>query len=262
MKTALITLLGEVRKSLLISWTYRANVFVATFTLGFIFVGIGLLTGGGELDSEQLTFMFVGYLVWFYTRAAISDLSWGLRGEMSAGTLEQMSMSPVPIGLVLAGRVFTSLLLTTAQILIQGSVFFLLLDIRIPLRWEGIPILALTLIGVFGFGYIVAGATLVFKQSESLANVVENLLLFINGTMVPLDAMPAWLASIARAFPSTLGIAVLRRVVLDGRSLGLVWQDKSLVWLIVHSSICLAIGWLVFDRCERVAKKQGSLGQY
>jgi hypothetical protein len=30
----------------------------------------------------------------------------------------------------------------------------------------------------------------------------------------------------------------------------------------VHSAIYLAIGWLVFAYCERVAKEQGSLGQY
>lgn len=262
MKTALVTLLGEIRKNLLISWTYRANMLVSTFTIGFVFVGIGFLMGQGELDPDQLASMFLGYLAWFYTLAAIGDLSWGLRGEMNAGTLEQMSMSPTPIGLVLMGRVFANLMLSTAQILVQGGVFFLLLGIRIPMRWEGIPVLAVTLVGVFGFGFLIAGATLVFKQFESFANLMQNALLFLNGTILPIDVMPGWLAGIGKTLPSTQGIIVLRRVVLDGQSLVAAWQDGSLVWLVVHSAIYLAVGWLVFGYCERVAKVQGSLGQY
>lgn len=262
MKTALVIVLGEIRKGLLISWTYRANMVVSMFTLGFIFVSIGFLMGEGELDPEQLASMFVGYLTWFYTLSAIGDLSWGLRGEMNAGTLEQMSMSPAPIGLVLMGRVLANLILSTVQTLFLGSAFFLLLDISVPMRWEGIPVLALTLVGVFGFGFIIAGATLVFKQVESFANLIQNALLFLNGTLLPVRAMPGWLAGAARTMPSTQGIVVLRQVVLEGQSLAAVWQDGSLVWLIVHSVIYLAVGWLVFTYCERVAKQRGSLGQY
>jgi len=76
------------------------------------------------------------------------------------------------------------------------------------------------------------------------------------------DAMPTWLAAIARTLPSTQGIIVLRKILLDGRSLTSTWQDRSLVWLLVNSAIYFAVGWIVFATCERVAKRQGSLGQY
>lgn len=55
---------------------------------------------------------------------------------------------------------------------------------------------------------------------------------------------------------------MIRRVVLGGQSLATVWQDGSLVWLLVHSAIYFIIGWVVFAWCERMAKEQGSLGQY
>ena len=262
MKTALIAFLGEMRKSLLVTWTYRANELVSMFTLGFVFLGIGFLIGEGELDPDQLAFMFVGYLAWFYTAAVIGNLAWGLRAEMSAGTLEQMSMGAAPVGLMLTARVVAGLLVVTVQIILQGLAFFMLLDVRIPLHWEGLPVLAVMMAGLFGFGYIVAGATLVFKQFESLANVVQNALLFLNGTMMPIDVMPGWLATFARTLPSTQGVIVLHRVVLDGQSLAAVWRDGSLVWLIVHSVVYLVAGWLVFGICERVAKNWGSLGQY
>lgn len=262
MKTANITFLGEVRKGLLISWTYRANTFVSLFTIGFVFLGIGFLMGDGQIDRTELGSMFMGYLAWFYALGAIGDLSWGIRGEITAGTLEQMSMSTSPIGVVLLGRSFANLMISTAQILVQSLVMSWLIGSRLPMTWTGVPVLIVTLAGVYGFGFILAGATLIFKQVESFSNLFQNILLFMNGTMLPVASMPAWLAAVSYTLPSTQGVVVLRRVVLDGQSLGAAWQDGSLVWLIVHSAVYFAVGWAVFTWCERVAKERGSLGQY
>lgn len=261
-KSALIAVLGEIRKGLLVRWTYRANLVISLLTLGLIFVGIAFFMGGGELEPDRVTWSLLGYLTWMYAALAVSDLSYGLRGEMNAGTLEQMAMSPAPIGLILLGRVLANFIVTTVQVFLMGGLFSLLLDVRIPMRWQGLPVLGLTLLGVFGFGFIVAGAVLVLKQVESFANMVNNALAFLNGSFLPIGAMPGWMAGIARTLPSTQGIVVLRRVVLDGRSLASVWEDRSLVWLLVHSAIYFAVGWLVFGFCEQVAKRQGSLGQY
>jgi ABC-2 type transport system permease protein len=258
----LIAILGETRKGLLVFWTYKANLLTYVLTLGFGFVGIGFLIGGGTLDPGQLAPVLIGYLVWYYAMSLVSDVSLGLRTEIDAGTLEQMSMSPVPIGVVLFGRVLTNLITTTVQVLLIGGGLVLFMGIRIPLRWEGLPVLALTLLGVTGFGLAVAGGMLVFKRFESFSNLIQNTLLFLNGSIVPVAAMPDWLAAVARTLPSTQGIIVLREVILDDRSLGSVWQSGSLMWLIVHSVIYLAVGWMIFACCERVAKEQGSLGQY
>jgi ABC-2 type transport system permease protein len=126
----------------------------------------------------------------------------------------------------------------------------------------GILILLLTLLGILGFGFLIAGAVLVWKQVESLANLVQNVLLFLNGSLLPVEQMPPWLTAVGHVFPSTQGIIVLRRVILDGLSLSSAWQDGSLPWLIAHSGLFLLVGWIVFAVCERTAKRQGSLGQY
>lgn len=262
MTGTLIVVLGEARKGLLIFWTYKVNLLTYVLTLSFGFVGIGFLISGGTLDPEQLAPTLLGYLVWYYAMSLVSDISLGLRAEIDAGTLEQMSMSPVPIGIVLIGRVLANLITTTVQVLLIGGALFLFMGIDIPLRWEGLPVLALTLSGVCGFGFVVAGGMLVFKRFEALANLIQNTLLFLNGSIVPVGAMPGWLAAVARTLPSTQGIIVLREVVLDGQSLASAWRGESLMWLVVHSAISLAIGWLVLTHCERMAKEQGSLGQY
>jgi ABC-2 type transport system permease protein len=260
---ALLTaILGEMRKGLLTSWTYRVNTLAGTLTLGFIFVSVGFLLGGGLLAPQDLAPALLGYLTWIFVSSAVSDLSYGLQAEISAGTLEQMVMSPTPLGLLLMGRVLANMIIAAIQVSLMATAMIVLLGVRIPFRWQGLPVLGTTLVGVFGFGFAVAGATLVLKQVQSVIALLNNALAFLNGTFLPVSAMPAWMAVISRALPSTRGVTVLRQVVLEGHSLGVVWRDGSLLWLAVQSIVYFAAGWLVLVRCERVAKQRGSLGRY
>jgi ABC-2 type transport system permease protein len=262
MRRMLIAVLGETRKGLMISWTYRVNLLTSLATVAFVFVGISLLMGRGRPDPRENAGMLLGFVAWFYAAAAISDMSYSIRSETQAGTLEQMSMSPAPFALLLLGRVLANFLVTTAQLLIMGLVLVFALRIPLPLRWEGLPVLAITLVGVFGFGYMIAGATLVFKNVESLANLVQNVLLFLNGTLLPVALMPRGFQFLAQTMPSTQGIILLRNTMLGGQTLGSAWADGSLVWLVVHSCLYFAAGWFLFGRCLHVARRQGSLGQY
>ena len=262
MRTTLVALAGEIRKSLLTSWTYRMNSLATLLTMGLIFVAIGFMMTGGSLDAEELAPTFLGFITWMYAMMAIGNVAYGVRGEMSAGTLEQMAMSPAPLGIVLLGRLIANLLVTTVQVLVVSIGLRQLAGIGAPMNAAGVLVLLLTLLGILGFGYLIAGAVMVWKQVESLANLVQNVLLFLNGSLLPIDQFPPWLTAVAQVFPSTQGIIVLRRVVLGGQSLASVWQDRSLVWLIVHSGLFWAVGWIVFLFCEQVAKRRGSLGQY
>jgi ABC-2 type transport system permease protein len=261
MKTILIATLGEVRKGLFVQWAYKVNLLAGFVTLAFAFILISFIMGGGRLDPEQTPSMLLGFLGYSYALFAISDLSGGIGREISAGTLEQMCMSPAPLGLVLLGRTLANLIVATVQVLPILGVL-LLFDIRLPTRWEGLPVFMILLVGVYGFGFIIAGATLVLKQAGAFATLIQNALFFLNGTVLAVDAMPSWLAFIAKTLPTTQGIIVLRQVVLEGYPLAYVWEDRSLAWLIVHSASYFAVGWLVFNFCYRITLKRGSLGQY
>jgi ABC-2 type transport system permease protein len=262
MRILIIGLVGEIRKNLLITWNYKANVFASLFTLGFIFVGIVFFMGGGELSPDKVTSALLGYLIWMYAVTAVSDMSFGLRGEISVGTLEQMAMSPAPLGVLLIGRVIATLISATVQVFLMGAVMAQFLGVHIPLRLEALPVLLLTLLGVCGFGFIIAGAMLIFKRVESFSNLLNNALAFLNGSFLPVSAMPIWMATIAKTLPSTLGIIVIREISLEGKSLAATWREGSLVELTVNSVVYFAVGWLVFAVCERIAKNRGSLGQY
>jgi ABC-2 type transport system permease protein len=262
MRTLLVALLGEVRKGLLISWTYKGNQLISLLTLGFIFYIIVFFMSGGKPDPEQIASALLGYLVWMYVASALGDLTYGLRGEINAGTLEQLSMSQAPVWFLLIGRVIANLVITSVQVILMGAIILSIIDVHINYRTAALLALGITFIGVLGFGYIIAGAMLIFKQIESLNNLFNNALAFFNGAFLPISAFPAWLASISMVLPSTLGIIVVRAIALEGKTLAETWQDGSLLALIINSVIYLLIGLGVFIYCERVAKNRGTLGQY
>jgi ABC-2 type transport system permease protein len=262
MSLAATVFFNETHKRLLITWAYKFNFFTQMLMIAIVFIGISFFMAGGRPDSAQLAPALLGYLIWFYAVAAISDMSWGLREETQTGTLEQMYMSPLSTGVLMLGRSVASLFVSTIMVGVVGIVLVLLLGVRLPVSWSALPVFALTMMGLYGFAFILAGATLIFKQVEALANMMQNLLLFMNGSLLPVDRLPGWMEAIALTLPTTQGIIVLRQVVLNGASLNQLWHEGSLFWLLIHSTVYFIVGWFFFKWCEKKARERGALGQY
>ena len=262
MNTALLVTVNETRKGLHVMWSYKFNLVTETFMLGFVFIGIAFFMGDGALRSEWLPAALLGYLIWFFAVIALNSMGSGLMEEAQTGTLEQVYMSPTPIFVVFVGRLFAMLVASTIMVALVGIGLLVALRISIPVNWQALPVLTLTMAGVFGLGYAIAGATLVFKRTGSLTNMFTTVMLFLNGSMLPVDRLPEWLEVAAKALPTTQGIIVVRRVMLDGRSLADVWSDGSLERLAIHSFALLLVGLAVFVYLQGVAKTRGTLGQY
>ena len=258
------TLTNETRKMLIIIWSYRVNVVMWTVFNVAMFSGIALLFGATEgVDRLQdRPAVLLGFLLTGFANSAISTMAWGLREEAQTGTLEQMTMSPHPVAWLVLGRLVAEVIVIMIQTSLLAIVVGLLLNFSLPLRIEGLPVLAITIAGLMGFGFIVGGLTLIYKRMDALANLLTNLLMWVNGTFVAITYFPDWLEAFVRLLPSTQGIIVLRRVMLDGESLATAWNSGSLGWLMLHSAVALAVGVAVFFWCERVARQRGTIGQY
>src|SRR5258708_35773398 len=109
MKTIALVLCNEAYKRLLILWDYKFNIAVQSLPLSLIFIGASYFLGRGHFDAEQLPAMMLGYMVYFYARVIILSTGTDLISEASAGTLEQMYMSPVATEWLLLGRMLAQL---------------------------------------------------------------------------------------------------------------------------------------------------------
>jgi ABC-2 type transport system permease protein len=260
--TAFTTTINETRKGLIIMWDYKFSMLMELFGIGMIFIGITFFVGQGNITQEQIASTILGFFITFYAMATISTMSWALMNEAQTGTLEQMYMSPTSTQLIILGRSLASLVASTVQVVIVGAVILLLFRVNLALSIHTIPVMVITLFGLLGVGYLIGGLTLIFKQVGPIANMMQNLLLLVNGTFLPVSMMPAWMGLIVQFVPSTLGIILLRRVVLDGNTTAALISDGSLLVLAAHSTAFFVGGWILYAICERIARQQGSLGQY
>ncbi|HYS41615.1 MAG TPA: hypothetical protein VEO01_38855, partial [Pseudonocardiaceae bacterium] len=79
---------------------------------------------------------------------------------------------------------------------------------------------------------------------------------FFAGAFVPVTVFPHVMQTVVRFVPTTLGVQALNTTVA-GRGLGAAWADGTLGWLIVHTAASLTIGWLLFTRNIRRARRVG-----
>lgn len=257
-----VLIFNEMSKSLIVMWRYKFNLLAQLSMFVFLFIGISFLMGEGDIDPSLMAPTMVGFMVWFYAFGAISNISLSLISEAKIGTLEQVYMSPAPIEVILFGRILATFLTTTLSAMVLAASFFFLLKVYLPIAWDSLLVFIITIAGVFGFGFMLGGLTLAFKQVGAFGNIIQNMLLFLNGTLLPIEKFPTWMIWISKTLPTTQGIVVLRRVMIEDVSLYTCLMDGSLIELILHSAVYLFGGWLVFRWGERFAKKNGTLGQY
>lgn len=262
LRIALRVILNEVYKAILVLWSYRFNTVAEMIQRSIAFLAIGFVLGQGNLEPAQMAFILPGWMMSFYARIILFQINDGVTEEARTGTLEQMYMSPVPSGVLLLGRVLAVLVVATVMVFLSAGVMTPLLGIRLTLSWLPLLLIGITLIGVFGFSFILGGAALLFKGVHSIADLMQDLLLFVNGTFVAVSLMPLWLQTLGLTLPTTYGITVIRSALIDGASLDMLIDRGTLLLLIAHSAAYFIVGWLVYTWCEQIAKRRGNLGQY
>jgi ABC-2 type transport system permease protein len=221
-----------------------------------IFLGMQNLSGymAGDALSGSLEGTIIGFFVWTFTIFAYSDLSWNLIGEAQAGTLEQLYLAPMGFKWVCACTVVSTFLLN----LIPHTVFLLAMMATTG-RWlhidflSLIPLMAITVLGAYGFGFALGGLALVFKRIQALFQIVQ--FVFLAFLLVP-TRVP-W----AKFLPLSLGNSLLNDVMVKGTPL---WRlpIKSVLMATAVGMVYLAVGLVVFARFEKIARDRGLLGHY
>lgn len=81
--------------------------------------------------------------------------------------------------------------------------------------------------------------------------------------LLPLNQISDWMAIASRLlFPTTRAIEVMREILLEDRSLGILQVDWGLGLLFAQPVVFLVVGSLFFKASERLAKQKGTLARY
>jgi ABC-2 type transport system permease protein len=190
---------------------------------------IGQMLGTGN----YLTFMTPGIiLMTVLFGGAFSGMS--IVWDRRTGYLEKLLAAPVSRAAIPFGKALASSIQAGIQILI---VILIAAALGVRLATGPLGLLAILLIAMC-FSLIVSSLSLSLaariKSHETLMAVVNFLtmpLMFTSNALFPIEAMPAWLATIAAYNPVTYAVTAIRHLMLSG------WD-----WLAIATSLGVLAG--------------------
>lgn len=249
---------ANTRKEYLELKRYMPNTIAMIITFYAIFLGMfaGIqLIGDPSSQDINTQFAIVNYIFWFLAMAVMQDVGWQITNEAMRGTLEQLCMSPMGLWKILSARLVASTLLNFIIIFILLYVTMLTSG-----QWLNVdvitifPILILTLISMFGVGFMIAGISIIWKQVQSFLQILQ----FILGalTFIPLSVAPFLVY-----FPFVKGVDLVRSVMIDGMTLSQISLGDFMI-LGVNAIFYFFLGLVIFQMCERVAMNKGLLAHY
>lgn len=250
---------NETQKGLWLLWGHRTVVLLEILTFVAFYPFLQFVIGNGTIQRALVLSTLLPFLAVPLLYLAILKLVSDLLEEVNSGTFEQMHLSPFSPAALLVGRLLAVFLEGVLIAVVIGVGMSWLLDVSIPLRPAGLLPAALTLIDIAGFALLLGGMALSLPQIGAIAHLFSGLIFLLNGAFFPLEWFPAWGQTLARFLPTTLGVLAMRKVVLQGQSLGSVWADGTLPWLLIHAALLAVLGWLVFLLNDRRARRRGTL---
>ena len=269
-----LTVLGnEVYKGLLFAWSERLQILIELPMFAVFILLLGPLLGQGQqiaaghvhwtLSSGTTSVLVVWFVPFIFFYMQVVKLFWRLLGEMQAGTIEQVYLTPLPSWLIVAaGRVVAAAIET----LIVAAATYGIVAAFVPLHigWTPAALLPAVLIMMNGVGVslIIAGATLVWKRIQLVNDTVLMLIMLFSAAAVPLITVPGWWADASRGFPLTAGVASLTNTLIRHQPVTTAWGIGGLVWLLVTAAGYLTAGIAGFRLGEHTAKRRGTLARY
>ncbi|ENQ3077253.1 ABC transporter permease [Bacillus sp. WLY-B-L8] len=225
-----------------------------------------------EWSNEAFFQLIMGLFVWYIAIGAIANFTFILQEEMELGTLEQIYLTRSPIMKILIGRALGSFIfdLLSGIILSLGtgiaiSVFtkqYSFSVFTLNISWISLVIvMILTMIGIYGFAFILAGISLVYKRISAIVGVLNNIFLFFTGITIA-SSFPPLLEGISKVLPITWGIINLKAIILSKYSFQELITNSSFTFLCLNSFLYLLVGITTFKYLEAYCRRKGTLGHY
>ena len=211
--------------------------------------------------GQYFGFVLVGMIAFTFLGVAVSALPKVIGAGIASGTLEAYLATPAPLPTILAGLVSYELLWSVARaFLVLGAGAALGAHVAWDRSLLALGVLALIVLAHLPFGIFAAALVLWFRTTGPLPKGILAASGLLGGVYYPTQVIPAWLHTVSAGLPLTYGLRSLRRVLLDGASLGAVAGDLGV--LAAFAAVLLAASLWVFTRALGDARRAGTLAQY
>ena len=245
---------------------------------GFIYSRSGAEDAISQFDDPTAATNFVlGFIIGMFAFGVVGMFTQGLQGMATTGVLEQLCMSPHGLAVNFMAQTMVG---SVASIISSGiMVYAVTWSVGGMMHWDTIPVLVLltlTFFNLVGFGFMVGGLVLVFKQVGQVAILVRMglfaLAVFAREEMLNqplpfrllLHMLPITDATISIKYVLIQG-QMVERVAADGEKVmefSSIFTHPSFYWLLVSCVVWTAIGLTVFRILEDYSRSKGTLGSY
>jgi ABC-2 type transport system permease protein len=196
---------------------------------------------------RAINYMVPGIICVLLMEMMVPLTAFSIVRERERGTIEQLMVTPVRAGEMLAGKTFPYVLIGLADgavILTAGTLWF-----GVPVVGDLFTLFLCTLLFVvvsLGMGILIATVVQTQQQAALSAQfvIVPNLLL--SGFMFPIESMPETMQHVTAILPMRYFLVIVRGIMMKGLGLAQVW-DQALA-LAILGGIIFSISWLRFRR--------------
>ncbi len=250
-------------RGLRISTRYPIDFFASIVTMAVLYLGVywtNRLIAGADMNGGPLVRSLTGFVMWYFVAVVVGSLSTNLQSEAEQGTLEQLMLTPASPAKVLLSRLTAVLLRGSLEVALVLGVMVLATGVQ-PARGliPAVLVMGLSLVGLAGFGYTLAGLTLVYKRVAGLSGLLNLGLLLVLGVFN--SGSDGLLAVLVRLLPLAYGNQLVQEVLGANPPTGALWTIK-LATLAVNSLVYLSVGLFLFRWGDRKARRRGVLAQF
>jgi ABC-2 type transport system permease protein len=198
-------------------------------------------------ELKSVRYMVPGVLSMILFLVTMLMTSMAIVKEREIGTLEQLIVTPITPGELIAGKTlpyigigFVEMLLVLAL----SSFWF-----RVPIAGSVALLFALSLVFIFtslGLGLFISTVSQTQQQAMMTTFFIMLPSILLSGFMFPIENMPQVIQWLTRAIPLRYFLVIVRGIFLKGNDFGVLWPQAAV--LLVFGVVILGLSALRFRK--------------
>tara|TARA_R110001592_G_scaffold169516_6_gene406087 strand:+ start:392 stop:1222 length:831 start_codon:yes stop_codon:yes gene_type:complete len=223
-------------------------------------------------DAESATNFVLGFIIGMFAFGIVGMFTQGIQGMASTGVLEQLCLSPH--GLITNFLARSTVAGITTCLSSSFMVWLVTETVGGQLYFDGLAlasVLVLTFINLLGFGFMMGGLVLVFKQVGQVA-ILIRMGLFALAIFAKEELLhKGWaMATFVHALPIADAAILLKWILISNQgregdnmeNYVSAFQHPSMFFLILSCVVWTGLGMTCFKLMENWSRAKGTLGTY